>query len=236
MVHAETLLKDNAHRFLDALASALNAGLPAPDQLRAEVRKAALASKRGPESVFLNQFIIPQVSLLMQSAEGIGEAEAHQAFLCEGFQNSGLSRYCLGTPSRSTKHPFTKIVGATATEIVLKWNAEQGSPLTQACPDFAFRAPFPFRIVFEGKYFEEGSAEKAARDLATDIYQAFFYRSLPYAPPNTSGAAWDYDFACLIAYDASSNGSLLAAWSGLAEAVRKGFWEGANVYVMILRS
>jgi hypothetical protein len=99
-------------------------------------------------------------------------------------------------------------MGSNAEEIALKWKS---GTLTQACPDFAFRNPFPFKIVFEGKYFEQGSAEKAARDLATNIYQAFFYRSLPYVAAKKSGVAWDYDFACLLAYDASPAQTLLAA-------------------------
>jgi hypothetical protein len=238
------LQKDNARRFLEALKTTLNAEIPPLDQLRSTVRNIAAASKtdnskthlRWPESVFLNHFIIPKIFSVMQTLDGIGEAQARQAFLCEGYANPDLSRYCSGTPYRTEGHPFTKIINSNAAEIVRKWKGGKGSQLTQACPDFAFRNPFPFKIVFEGKYFEQGSADKAARDLATNIYQAFFYRSLPYVAPKKSGVAWDYDFACLLAYDASRDGTLLTAWNELAEPVKAGFWEGANVYVMILRS
>lgn len=36
------------------------------------------------------------------------------------------------------------------------------------------------------------------------------------------------------AYDASPTQTLLSAWNDPAESVRSGFWEGANVYAMIL--
>jgi hypothetical protein len=72
-------------------------------------------------------------------------------------------------------------------------------------------------------------------ELATNIYQAFFYRGLPYVPPKKSSPAWDYEFACLLAYDASDAGSLRQAWNGLDTEVKNCFWDGANVYVMILR-
>jgi hypothetical protein len=41
--------------------------------------------------------------------------------------------------------------------------------------------------------------------------------------------------ACLFAFDATPEGHFLNAWSSLDSKVRKGFWEGANIYVMILR-
>jgi hypothetical protein len=65
--------------------------------------------------------------------------------------------------------------------------------------------------------------------------QAFFYRSLPYVEPRKpSMPAWDYDFACLLAYDASSDGSLKRAWDRLDNQVKRAFWKGANVYVIML--
>jgi hypothetical protein len=243
MPQVDSIQKDNTRRFLEGLQETLNAELPPLDHLRSKVRQTAAASKedssrahlRGPESAFLNSFVIPKIFDQMQRV-GIGATEARRAFLCEGYANPDLSRYCSGTPARSERHPFTKIVNTDALEITRKWKGGNGSPLTQACPDFAFRDPFPFKIVFEGKYFEQGRPEKAARDLATHLYQAFFYRSLPYAAPNGSGAPWDYDYACLLAYDASPDAALVKVWNELAEPVREGFWKGANVYVMILRS
>jgi hypothetical protein len=44
-----------------------------------------------------------------------------------------------------------------------------------------------------------------------------------------------YDYACLMANDASPEGTLSSAWTELHPQTRRSFWEGANVYVMILR-
>jgi hypothetical protein len=107
--------------------------------------------------------------------------------------------------------------------------------LAQSCPDFSLRDPFPHSILFEGKYFPRGSLEFAQRELVTDIYQAFFYRGLPRLAATKKRPEWNYDYACLMAYDASPKGTLAAAWTALDLQTRRGFWEGANVYVMILR-
>ena len=69
----------------------------------------------------------------------------------------------------------------------------------------------------------------------TDIYQAFFYRGLPSLPAAKKRPDWNYDYACLMAYDASTLGTLSSAWRDLPLQTRRSFWEGANVYVMILR-
>ena len=36
-------------------------------------------------------------------------------------------------------------------------------------------------------------------------------------------------------YDATPEGNLLDAWNSLDNSVRRGCWEGANIFVMILR-
>jgi hypothetical protein len=107
--------------------------------------------------------------------------------------------------------------------------------LTQSSPDICAREPFPFKTVFEVKYFEKGGRDKAVTELVTSIYQAFFYLGLPYVPSRNSSPAWDYEFACMLAGDASEEGSLQRAWEAIPSAVKKGFWEGANIFVMIVR-
>jgi hypothetical protein len=241
MSYVDPKLKANARSFLEALDRSLNAKLPPADQLGPIIRQTATHSKTDAnkkhlglrERVFLYEYVIRHVFDQMQSVDGIGEADARAAFLCEGYRN--VPQYCSGHPARTEPHPFTKIIGSSTPEVFSKWAEGKGKSFTRPNPDFAFREPFPFKIVFECKYFEQGTAEKAARDLVSDIYQAFFYRSLPYVAPKGKGAPWDYDFACLLAYDASPRATLLAAWSKLTEAVQLGFWRGANVYVMILR-
>ena len=91
--------------------------------------------------------------------------------------------------------------------------------------------------MFEGKYFDHGSPAKAEAELVENIYQAFFYRALPMVPGNANRPAWDYEFACLLACDASPDGALLNAWNKIPPNVREGFrfWEGANVFIMVVR-
>jgi hypothetical protein len=116
-----------------------------------------------------------------------------------------------------------------------QWKSGRTNALKQSCPDIAIREPFPFKIVFEGKYFGKGNRVQAETALVTSVYQAFFYRALPYVPPHKTRPPWDYEYSCLLAYDASDDGSLQAAWKELPDTVRQGFWNGANIYVMILR-
>ena len=117
-------------------------------------------------------------------------------------------------------------------EIIELWKRK--GPGYSSCPDMALRSPCPHKVVIEGKYFPKGSLQAAETELVTNIYQAFFYRSLPTVPETSKHAAWDYDYACLLACDATEEGALLKAWTSLDKRVRKSCWEGANTYVMIL--
>jgi hypothetical protein len=233
------LLKQRAHDFVESLEKELTSNTPPPKEMRTAVRKivadaqndATRKHMRRTEDAFLNHYAVPIIYRHMQTVDGIGKSQAVEALLSESYRHMPE---CSQTPARTQRHPFTKIVGAKPSSIDAQWTGKV--PLIQACPDFAFREPFPFKIVFEGKYFETGGSVKANTELAMNIYQAFFYRGLPYVPSKgPSLPAWDYEFACLLAYDASDDGSLKKAWDGLETKVKRGFWDGANVYVMIVR-
>jgi hypothetical protein len=160
-------------------------------------------------------------------------AKATQGLLSE---YTALRRnICSDSPVRKQRHPFAKIMGANPTAIMQQWMGGRDNALTQSCPDFATRDPFPFKIVFEGKYFKNGGPSMATRELVSSIYQAFFYRGLPYDGSRQNGPAWNYEFACMLAGDVSAEGNLQLAWDAIPRAVKKGFWEGANIYVMIVR-
>jgi hypothetical protein len=230
--------KQDALSFLHELEDLLNAKLPPSTIMKKAVRDIVASSRnktlpkhlRSPEAAFLRRYVIPNVFEFLQ-ARSMQKEDARKALLAEGFLNSDLKQYCSGSPARAERHPFSKLINSTSTEIVRKWRGK--SPLTGPCPDLALRSPF--KIVFEGKYFEQGSPDKAGRDLVTNIYQAFFYRALPYVEAKANGIAWDYDFACLLAYDASRNATLYNAWHSLLQQTKDAFWNGANVFVMILR-
>jgi hypothetical protein len=221
--------KHDAYAFLKKLEKTLNSILPPPTKLRTEIRKTA----GDAEDAFLRQFVIPELHRLMSEYDEMDASKASQALLSE--YRTLRKTICSGTPARSQKHPFKKIMGTKPTSIMQQWMAGHSNALTQSCPDFATREPFPFKIVFEGKYFEKGGPGRAATELVSSIYQGFFYRGLPYEPSRKSGPAWDYEFACMLAGDVSEEGSLQRAWEALPKEVKKGFWEGANIYVMIAR-
>jgi hypothetical protein len=68
------------------------------------------------------------------------------------------------------------------------------------------------------------------------IHEVFFYLGLARLPESAERAAWDYDFGCVLALDSSKEGGLVEAWKEVKPAVKSGIWEGANIYVMLLRA
>jgi hypothetical protein len=233
--------KLDAYKFLKKFENKLNSELPPPTELRTFIRKTVLESKvdvardylRLPEAAFLNLFAIPALHKLMSEQNGMDALKASQALLAEYKKMN--PQFSSGTPGRRQKHPFKKVMGTAPGAIIEQWMSGRDNALTQSWPDFATREPFPFKIVFEGKYFERGGRNSAATDLVKCIYQAFFYRALPYVPAQRNAPTWDYEFACMLAGDTSEQGSLHRAWDVIPSAVKKGFWEGANIYVMIVR-
>lgn len=233
--------KNQALEFLKKLEETLNKKLPGPADMESWIRSTVKAAKiddkqkhlRLPEAAFLNGKALPILCDLLKTY-GLSEEQAQQALLNEYYRTTpGISRQ---SPIWWERHPFQKVLGASASDIYRGWtNPEKGGALTQSCPDFSLRDPFPHSILFEGKYFPRGSLEFAKRQLVTNIYQAFFYRGLPRLAATKRRHEWNYNYACLLAYDASPRGTLAAAWTALHLQTRRSFWEGANVYVMILR-
>lgn len=232
------MTKADAFTFLRRLQGALEQDLPDPAYLRAEIRRVASSADsephmRKPEEAFLNTYVIPCLFRQLQSQCGLSEQEAKAALLSENYRH--LQSFCSGSPARSERHPFDKTLAPDPSKIMMQWKSGKSNALRQSCPDFALRDPCPYTIVFEGKYFEQGSTEKAEADLVRNIYQAFFYRALPKITSNTTRPPWDYEFSCCLACDASLDGALRRAWDSLDSTVQAGFWNGANVYVMVLR-
>jgi hypothetical protein len=233
--------KYEAYEFLKGLKKHLNKNLSSPQQMRKKVRDLVTSSRsdnkqkhlKSPEAAFTNQFLIP--CIFEDISERVGKSKAQQCMLSEFRIMRDL--YCWKTSSqRQMHHPFSKGIAGKPQEIMRRWKGDPKKQTSQSAPDFALRDPFPFNIVFEIKYFEKGGPERAATELVTNLYQAFFYRALPYVPPTKRNPSWDYDYACLLAFDASPDGTLYQTWESLPPKVKRGFWEGANVYAMILRS
>ena len=234
--------KAAALQFLDGLRLSLERRLPSPAKLRAEVREVMYSARdnatrphmRRPEEAFLNHFVIPQLFNELQTQLGLEPKRAQTALLSENYRH--MQTLSSGSPVRKDRHPFDKSLARNPEDVMSQWRNGKTSALRQSCPDFALRDPCPHSVVFEGKYFEIGSVARAETELVSSIYQAFFYRALPKVERSHSHAAWNYQFSCLLACDASPEASFKRAWDSLPARVQKGFWEGANVYVMILRA
>jgi hypothetical protein len=228
--------------FLDKVADEISKSAPPGTAMEREIRRITAAAcedtrrkhLKGQEAAFLNTFVLPVLFGQMRSHAALSADQARVALLNE--YHRSMPELSGASPIRAVKHPFKKLMGASAHAVYRQWmNTSEGFGLTQSAPDFATREPFPHRIVFEGKYFWKGPQVTAAQELVRDLYQAFFYRGLPPLPATSRGhPEWGYEFACLVAYDASPNGTLKKAWEALDSRVRKSFWEGANIYVMIL--
>jgi hypothetical protein len=238
--------KTDAHRFLTRLEAHLNSAIPRPVTVRAEiaaaVEKAKSATRRTAdrhstfaEGAFLNTYVIGQIHTFLMSELGLTTGDARRALLSESYR--GQPRLAPASPVRPGFHPFRKVIAVSPRQIIEIWRRKAGvNPLARnACPDLALRAPAPYRMVFEAKYHSSRSTTSAEAELVRNIYQAFFYLALPRLPETNGHAAWDYEFACVLAYDATPDGVMLQAWESLPTSVKSACWTGANVYVMILR-
>ncbi len=229
--------KRMANQFLVTLQRCLEEDLPNKVSMRQQVDEMTqslevIPSLRNPEGAFLRGVILPKIHKALVGTFELSTSEARDALLMEGWNN--FQEISSNTPARTRSHPFDKAFISDPMALYAKWSGStKRHPLTQSCPDFALRPPCAHKIVFEAKYFTSESPTTAARELVTGLYQTFFYRALPpsYEDPSRP---WDYDYACLIAFDGSSNGVLKSAWETRDRDVRSGFWEGANLYTMIL--
>jgi hypothetical protein len=231
-----------AWRFFSDFHSYLNAHLPAVSALRDHIPRIVSSAKSSTENrhkaftegAFLNEYIAPAINSYLRKVIKLNAADAKHALLSESFR--ALSGLASASPARLQRHPFKKALGMSAKAVIEQWQGQsKGNALVQSCPDLALRNPSPFKVVIEGKYFSKGGITAASTTLANDIYQSFFYLGLSDVPETDTHPAWEYDYSCLIAYDATPNGTLLHAWLELDSDVRKGIWDGANIYVMILR-
>ncbi len=238
--------KAEGHRFFIRLEAYLNSALPPPGAVRTEIagaveraqsaaRHTAERHSTFAEGAFLNTYVIREVHTFLMSEFGFSREDARLALLSESYR--GQREFASASPVRPGHHPFRKVIAASPRQIIEIWRGRAGlSPLARnSCPDLALRAPSPYRTVFEAKYHSSRSAASAEAELVRNIYQAFFYLALPRLPETKSHAAWDYEFACVLAYDATPEGVLLQAWDSLPASVKSACWTGANLYVMILR-
>jgi len=229
----------DAYRFFRALEQYLNEALPGPGEVATRISEIVRTSKASrtdlhksfSEGALLNHYLLPAIHHFVSQLDGMDPDRARESLLSESYR--AMPAYASGTPARVSRHPFEKVIGASAQSVVRRWKSV--NPTVKSCPDLALRTPCPYRTVFEGKYFSRGGLTAAETALATNIYQAFFYRGLGKIPETPHRPAWNYEYACVLAYDATPDGSMLQAWDGLRRKIGKGCWEGAGIYVMMLR-
>ena len=235
--------KARAKIFLDDLKIVMNDRVPSWQEVRARIpvivgeakERQDWKHKRTPEDAFLHHYALPILSQYISKDLSFGKEAARECLLSEFFRN--MTDLVSGSPARAMRYgnPFGKVF-SSAPDVMKRWRGEmRQAKLQQPCPDFALRSPFPHKIVFEGKYFSKGSIKAGGTHLVNTSYQAFFYGAQHPAGKNSSGVSWNYDYSCLFACDASEESGLIDAWNSLGDDVQNGFWEGANIYIMILR-
>ncbi len=156
--------------------------------------------------------------MFLVSELGLTAEDARHAVLSESYRSQ--PKLASGSPVRPGAHPFRKVIAASPRKIIEIWRGRAGvKPLARnSCPDLALRTPVPYRTVFEAKYHTEGNPTSAEAELVRIIYQGFFYLGLPHLPETDGHAAWDYEFACVLAYDATPDGVMLRAWESLRDS------------------
>lgn len=225
--------KSEANEFLNGLSYFLKEKIPCRAEVAAEIQKMAKKQGKGEKEVpyenyFLRLFVIE--NLFKYVVLKVGQERARGSMACESYEH--FPEISASTPASLLKSPFKKVLGASTRSTVKKWWDLSKPPVAEACPDISLQSPH--KIVFEAKYFRYGEIGAAKTVLVSSIYQCFFYRGLPKWQGNKTRAAWDYDYACLLAYDATEKHSLSRAWDALHKDVKKGCWDGSNIYVMLL--
>jgi len=232
--------KEEARKFLATLEGFLKEKIGPSSEVKAAIDDIARRAKAStterhlafPEGAFLNHYAAPLIHEFLVNRLNLTKESARIALLSESYRHQ--PKFASNSPASKERHPFTKSVGEDLDSIVTRWWKDgEGSAICQSCPDLAIGLPCPYKVVFEGKYFRHGSSAFAKHELIRDIYQCFFYLGLPRVPATGRHAAWEYDYACLLAYDASG-GNLKIAWQGIKDEVKMGMWKGANIYVIVL--
>jgi hypothetical protein len=229
-----------AGKFLDGLKEHLNKkiSLHVPnvtDWLQEKKASAPKGKHVQYEGLFMDEFILPAIPEYLEKVlEDPTHEHIREAFLAES-DLASKQLLTSGSPTSANKYLFTKVFGSTSKGVVNSWWGDsKKEPISQSCPDWAFRVPCPHTVVFEAKLFRNGGIETARSELVSGIYQCFYYRAHPDAPPIKKHPAWQYKYACLFAYDASENLSLVEAWKTINNKVKEVCWGAANIFVIVL--
>lgn len=235
-----------AKTFFQRLETHLNSELPNRKMVEAEIAKtkenAKLSGKEiGFEPLFFKKYVVPKVSELLtehlsdaySTSVGTREATARGALLAEGYADPDLKKIVCGTPASTQIYPYKKTLAATLKDARKDWWGT-GKVLSNSCPDLSVLLPEGPSIVFEGKLFKSGGLEAAKSAIVAGLYECFFYRGFPTLLRTKSSESSNYEYACFLAYDASSDHTFRRAWDTINPKVATSFWEALNIYVMIV--
>jgi len=234
-------VSESAHAFLKRLEEFLSAKFPSHSAISEEFesfpgRPNGLSGGKAEsyEGPFFKKYVVPNVhKFLITKEEKLDPDKAKKALLAEGFVD--LPDFASDTPASKERYPYKKNIVATLRNARNDWWENKAS-LSNSCPDLALRSPCEHRIVFEGKLFRNGGVEKAKTVLVNGIFEAFFYRGVPTLLRGKEQYSSGYDYACLLAYDASPLGALQKAWREMNKDVALSLWNQLHVYIMILRN
>jgi len=188
------------------------------------------ARKYTREGPFFKEQVVPSVHSFLR-AQGYSREQARESLLAEGCQDPQISDLVCGTPSSKTGYPFTKGLSKALRNAKVKW-WEDGKGLHPSCPDIAILNPY--KIVFEGKLFRHGGLARAKTEIVHDVYECAFYRGLPTLFHGGHDLSSNYDYACLLAFDATQDQALICAWKLVDKDVKDSIWKDLGVHVMIL--
>ncbi len=200
------------------------------------IERNAKRSKYGleTEACFVDEFVVPKLLEFIETTqrEILGGKQPNEVI--RSGSTAARQKYKLAKIGGSKGHPFTKVIGEKPSKLFNLWRpGAKRTPGFEAWPDLALSAPY--KIVFECKYFKREAADPLAKDaLVQYLHEVFFYRGLPRREENEKRPGWDYDYSCLLAYDATKNHRLANAWTEVKAGIEKNFWDGGNIFVMVL--
>jgi hypothetical protein len=226
-----------AIKFFEGLKEHLNKKIP-PQAVMQWIQEKKGSAPKGKdvqyEGLFIDKFVLPAIPEYLSEALGRSDEGILEAFLAES-ELAREQKLTSDSPRSANKYLFTKVLAANSKGLVKSWWGDsKKEPISQSCPDWAFRAPCPHPVIFEGKLFRKGGIDAARSALVSGIYQCFYYRAHPDAPATKTHPAWQYKYACLVAYDASEKRSLVQAWETLNNKVKEACWGTANIFVIVL--
>lgn len=230
-----------AEGFFKALKDYLSEELPSVNAVNQEISQAKKRFEqtgeegaRAYEGPFFKMHVVPAVhKFLTRGPNSLASEAAKQALLAEGHVE--LKAYASGTPASPPIYPYKKTLAGTLKTARKDWWGS-GKVLSSSCPDLALRLPSGLSIVFEGKLFRSDSAAAAKSAIVDGIYECFFYRALPTLMKSEELKSSGYEYACLLAYDASPKGSLVEAWNSINADIERSCREALNILVMVVRN